>query len=189
MPKQKHTVILADPPWKYGQSCATKAFRGGAVKHYQLMKMEEIAALPVEEIAADNSALFLWATMPLLPEAIAVMEFWGFEYKTCAFTWIKTTKAGRPAIGVGHYTRANAELCLLGTRGRVKPLLQVNNTSSVVMTPRQKHSQKPVEVRQRIDRMFGNVPKVELFARMYAPGWHSWGNEVDCDIDLGEKDE
>ena len=184
MPKQKYTVIYADPPWKYGQSCATKAFRGGAVKHYPVMTLMELAALRVDKIAADNSALFLWSTMPLLPVALRLMMAWGFEYKTCAFTWVKTTKAGRPAIGVGHYTRANAELCLLGTRGRVKPLLQVNNTSSVVMAPRQKHSQKPVEVRQRIDRMFGNVPKVELFARMYAHGWACWGNEVECDLEL-----
>ncbi len=187
MPKQKYTVILADPPWKYGQSCATKKFRGGAVKHYPLMKLQEIAALRVDEIAAEKSALFLWATMPLLPVALRLMMAWDFEYKTTAFTWVKTTKAGRPAMGVGHYTRANAEVCLLGTRGRVKPMLQVNNTQSVVMAPRQRHSQKPVEVRQRIDRMFGNVPKVELFARMYAPGWHSWGNEVESDLELANE--
>lgn len=179
-----YDVILADPPWKYGQKANTPDFRGGALKHYPLMPLNDIMNMKVAAYAADNCALFLWATMPLLQEALDVMSAWGFIYKTCAFTWIKTTKAGTPAVGLGHYTRANAELCLLGIKGRVKPMLQVNNVRSVVLAPRRKHSQKPEDVRHRIDTMFGDVKKLELFARQKVEGWDCWGNEVAQSIDM-----
>lgn len=108
-----YQIIYADPPWSYNQRG-----RGAAENHYETMSIDDLEQLPVERLAAQNAVLFLWATMPLLPEALDLGRAWGFEYKTCAFTWIKHYEpSGKPAMGGGMWTRANAELCLLFVRG------------------------------------------------------------------------
>jgi N6-adenosine-specific RNA methylase IME4 len=175
----RFSVILADPPWKYNNRANHKTrFRGGACGHYQLMTMPEIAALPIGDIAADDSALFMWCTFPYLDEQIRLFEHWGFKYRTAAFVWIKTNPGTRePFFGVGYYTKSNAEVCLLGVRGRMQPIS--NRISSVVISPRREHSRKPDEVRTRIVQLFGDVPRIELFARSSAPGWAAAGNGVD----------
>jgi N6-adenosine-specific RNA methylase IME4 len=175
----RFSIIYADPPWKYNNRANHKTrFRGGACGHYQLMSMPEIAALPIGDIAAENSALFMWCTFPYLDEQIRLFEHWGFKYRTSAFTWIKTNPGTRePFFGVGYYTKSNAEVCLLGVRGRMKPIS--NEVSSVVISPRREHSRKPDEVRQRIVQLFGDLSRVELFARQNAPGWAGAGNGVD----------
>ena len=110
-----HDVILADPAWSYSDK---GRHRGGAERHYRTMTVPEICALPVPRIAAKDCALFLWATWPNMPAALEVMQAWGFRFVTAAFVWVQTTKDGsRPAIGMGHYTRANTEPVLLGIRG------------------------------------------------------------------------
>lgn len=175
----RFSIIYADPPWKYNSRANHKTrFRGGACGHYQLLPMAEIAALPIGDIAADNSALFMWCTFPYLDEQIKLFAHWGFKYRTAAFTWIKTNPGTRePFFGVGYYTKSNAEVCLLGVRGRMKPIS--NAVSSVIIAPRQEHSRKPNEARQRIVQLFGDVLRIELFARASAPGWHVAGNGVD----------
>ena len=156
---------------------------GGLAKnHYPTMTIEDIKALPVSDLAADDCALFLWITMPMLCEAWEVMEAWGFSYKTAAFVWIKLNqKADSVYWGMGHWTRANAELCLLATRGT--PRRQVKNIHQVILSRIEEHSKKPEEARRRIEALMGDVPRVELFARRPAPGWDVWGNEVDSTID------
>jgi len=179
----RYSVIYADPPWKYNNRANHKTrFRGGACGHYQLMPMAEIASLPIGDIAAENSALFLWCTFPYLDEQITLFKHWGFKYRTVAFTWIKTNPDTRePFFGVGYYTKSNAEVCLLGVRGRMKPIS--NAVSSVIIAPRQEHSRKPNEARQRIVQLFGDVLRIELFARSRAPGWDVAGNSIDgCDM-------
>jgi site-specific DNA-methyltransferase (adenine-specific) len=142
------------------------------------MKTEDICALPVKEITDDNAMIFLWATFPNLPEAFKVMSAWGFTYKTVGFVWIKTNrKNGKPFFGIGHYTKSNAEVCLLGIRGR--PKVVSDYVSSVIISPREEHSKKPDEARDRIVQLCGDVPRIELFARQRAEGWDAFGLELD----------
>ena len=139
-------------------------------------------ALPVAELADTDCALFLWITLPKLCEAWGVMEAWGFRYSTTAFVWIKLNpKAGTVFWGPGSWTHANAELCLLATKGR--PKRQARNIHQLIISNREEHSKKPEEARRRIEALMGDLPRVELFARRPAPGWDVWGNEVDCTAD------
>lgn len=131
--ENKYSIIYADPPWKYNDRMVMKGVHGnirGAESFYNTMTLEDIKALPVKEISEKNAILFLWVTMPFLPQTQEVMESWGFKYKTCGFTWIKTTKTGKIHTGMGHYTRGNAELCLIGVRGGVENTIPQGFTSS-----------------------------------------------------------
>lgn len=175
---RRYAVIYADPPWRYR---SRHRGYGGAEDHYRTLALEDIKAIPLP--AADDCALFLWATMPFVREALEVVVAWRFAYKTTAFTWVKLNPSGRGlATGLGYWTRANAELCLLATRGRPRPVS--HRVHSVVISPRGRHSQKPNEVRRRIVDLMGNVPRLEMFARSRTPGWDVWGKEVRNSVDL-----
>jgi N6-adenosine-specific RNA methylase IME4 len=177
----QYSIIYADPAWSYDDKAA--AGERGAGFKYPVMDVEAIKLLPVEGIAADDSILFLWATFPMIAEALAVIRAWKFEYKTVGFVWIKTNKkAFSLAWGMGNWTRSNAEVCLIGTRGH--PLRKDAGIHSVVVRPRMFHSKKPPEIRHQIVKLCGDLPRIELFAREKEPGWHVWGNEVESDIDL-----
>ncbi len=181
-----YTVLYADPPWQYND----KGSNGAAEKHYSTMSIEEVCAMPVARLAAPTSALFLWAVGPMLPEAFMVMKAWGFTYKTVAFNWIKSKNA-KDFFGLGRWTRQNAEYCLLGIRDR--PERQSASVRQVLFgieemtlgAPLQRHSRKPDEARDRIVTLLGDVPRIELFARAKVEGWDAWGDEVQCDVDLG----
>lgn len=139
--------------------------------------MDEIKQIPIDKLADDNCALFLWTTFPYLDEQIKLFEHWGFKYKTLGFSWIKTNKKnGKPFFGVGYYSKSNCEVCLLGIKGKMKPIS--NKVSSVIISPRREHSRKPDEARIKIVDLFGDVPRIELFARQQVEGWDCWGNEV-----------
>jgi N6-adenosine-specific RNA methylase IME4 len=169
-------VIYADPPWRLGGS-------GKGGPPYPMMATREICALPVGRLAAPDCALLLWAVHSHLPDALAVIRAWGFAYKTVAFTWVKRTpKDTGYFLGRGYWTHSNAELCLLATKG--KPRRIGTGVSSLMVSSRREHSRKPDEVRERIVRVFGDVPRAELFARQKVPGWSAWGNEVECDFSL-----
>ena len=119
----------------------------------------------------------MWATFPMLKEALEVVEAWGFTYKTVAFNWVKQNKSGEGLfMGLGNWTRSNSEICLLATKG--KPKRVGAGVRSVILSPIQRHSQKPTEIRDRIVELMGDKPRIELFARDTSPGWDSWGNEV-----------
>jgi len=171
----KYSIIYADPPWTYRDK-ALAGNRGAGCK-YPLLTQEDICNLPVSELAADDCVLFLWCTMPKLNEVFSVISAWGFTYKTVAFTWVKRNKLSPGwAWGMGGWTRANAEVCLLATKGSPKRISA--SVHSVIDTPIQSHSQKPNEVRNRIVRLMGPLPRIELFARDYPLGWDVWGDEV-----------
>lgn len=154
-----------------------------AESHYPTMRIEDIRALPVGAIAAENCALFLWITFPNLREGLTVLNAWGFTYKTIAFVWVKLNKKAPTLFwGMGYWTRANVELCLLATRGR--PRRQCAGVHQVIMAPVEQHSKKPDIVRDKIITLMGDLPRVELFARQQAPGWDVWGNEVESDLCL-----
>lgn len=178
---KKYNIIYADPPWSYRDK-ALAGNRGAGCK-YLTQSEEWLANLPVNEIADDNCVLFLWVTMPKLNECWEIIKNWGFEYKTVAFTWVKRNKKASSWFwGMGRWTRANAEVCLLATKGKPK---RINaGVHSVIDTPIQAHSQKPDEVRKRIVQLMGDLPRIELFAREKTEGWHVWGNEVESDIIL-----
>lgn len=183
-PTKRFSVIYADPPWSYGDKGFGKRPDDISVKgsfapeagRYSTMPLADIMALDVRSIAAPDSALLLWATSPLLPEALQTISTWGFKFKTIAFCWSKTTPSGKEVANLGQWTLGNVELCLLGTRG--SPKRMVRNVRQLVIAERSGHSQKPEEVRCRIETLFGDVPRIELFARSAAPGWDRWGNEA-----------
>jgi N6-adenosine-specific RNA methylase IME4 len=174
--RRKYSVIYADPPWSFDVWSGAGKDRA-AENHYPTMTQPEIEKLPVGLIAADDCALFMWAVMPQLPEALRVIESWGFTYKTCAFVWVKQTKdEERFATGMGYWTRANAEVCLLATRGTPQRLNA--DVHQVVLSPRLEHSRKPDEVAARIERLVPG-PYIELFSRRPREGWDTWGNQAD----------
>jgi len=181
LPNKRYKVIYADPPWRYNARNNTDTkFGGGAMGHYETMSLVEIKELPIQSITDNDSMLFLWATFPKLKEALEVMEFWGFQYKTLGFSWIKTNKRNsKPFFGVGYYTKSNCEVCLIGVKG--KPIKESDSVSSVIISPREEHSKKPDEARKRIVQLCGDVPRIELFAREKHEGWDVWGNEAPTD--------
>lgn len=145
------------------------------------MSIDELCALPVAEIAAPDSALFMWATFPQLPEALRLIKAWGFNYKSVAFVWLKKNKkADSWFYGLGFWTRGNAEVCLLATRDH--PKRQAADVHQFIISPIEAHSKKPDETRDKILSLMGDLPRVELFARQTPPGWDVWGNEVEPTI-------
>lgn len=172
-PEKKYAVIYADPPWGY----RNRGTRAAAEKHYRTMSIGDIKALPVTDIAAADCVLFLWATFPMLPEALETVRAWGFRYKTLAFCWVKRNRTSPGWFwGLGNWTRSNPEVCLLAVRGR--PARVSASVHSLIDSPVGKHSAKPKEVRERIVDLMGDIPRIELFARERAPGWDCWGDEV-----------
>ena len=187
----KYQIIYADPAWEYKDK--SKSRGGGAESHYKTMNINDICSMPIKDISDKDCVLFLWTTMPMLKEALQVIYSWGFDYKTVAFTWIKGNKRVSKQgvffnfgiddyMGMGRWTRANAELCLLATKGKPKRISA--SVRQVVYSPLENHSKKPDEVRKRIIDLMGDLPRIELFAREKSDGWHTWGNEVECDIKL-----
>jgi len=183
-------AILADPPWRFGTWDSVTVVKprsygiASAAVHYTTMDIEEICALPIGELAADDCALFLWMCWPQLEDTLKVIAAWGFKFKTAAFVWTKA-HAGQlemfeqsipDQMGMGYWTRANTEPCLLATRGRPK---RINaDVRQAIIEPRRQHSRKPDGIHGRIERLVAG-PYLELFARQRRPGWDVWGNEVD----------
>lgn len=170
-----YQIIYVDPPWQYRDTA--DAGKRGAEHHYAVMALPDLCALPVGELATENSLLAMWWVPPMPEEALTLVRAWGFELKTmCGFTWHKETKHGKSFMGMGHLTRANTECCLFATRG--KPMRVCAGVRQFVSAPMGRHSEKPNEVRDRLVQLLGDVPRCELFARVRASGWDSWGNEL-----------
>lgn len=175
---RRYGAILADPPWYFRNY--SKAGEGrNAVSHYDCLTTKQIAALPIADLAADDCTLFLWAIDPMIPQALDLMAAWGFTFKTVAFYWVKLNRAGPKDAeyftGLGYWTRANPETCLLGVRG--KPARLHRDVRRLIVSPRREHSRKPDEIRDRIVRLVGG-PYLELFARASVPGWDCWGDQT-----------
>lgn len=147
------------------------------------MSIDELRALPVETLAEKDCLLFLWATFPQLPEALRLIQAWGFTFKTVAFVWLKLNKKSPTWFyGLGYWTRGNAEICLLAKRG--KPKRRSAGVHQFIISPVEEHSKKPDVTRDKIIELAGDLTRVELFARQKTPGWDVWGNEVDSDLSL-----
>lgn len=170
----KYRAILADPPWHF-TTFSSKGQRRSAARHYDTMGFDRIADIPVSEWADDNAVLFMWATDPMLAKALKLMGEWGFTYKTVAFYWTKRNRDGSPFVGMGYWTRANPEPCLLGTKGC--PTRRGRDVRRWIDAPRREHSRKPDCIYERIERLVEG-PYLEMFARSTREGWDAWGNEV-----------
>lgn len=167
------SVIYADPPWNYGN----KGTRAAAARNYSTLTLEDLKRIPVAAAAAPNAALFLWSTAPFVPAALELGEAWGFRYKTVAFLWAKRNrKSNTPFFGMGNWTRANVEPVLLFTRGEIRRSSAA--VSQFVWSPILRHSEKPPIVRALVEKLMGNVPRLELFSRHEVKGWARWGNEL-----------
>lgn len=178
---KKYNIIYADPPWEYRQTGSKTNSRGMAKQHYNTMTTDDICILPVKDIKTENAICFMWATFPNIDQALKVMEAWGFIYKTAAFVWVKKNKKNNTNFwGMGAYTRANAEICLLGISKKTKAseCVKSHAVHQIIESAIERHSKKPDETKQRIIELLGDVPRIELFARQYAEGWDCWGNEV-----------
>ena len=180
---KKYNIIYADPPWQYGDKRTGKGKNnpngaGGAEKHYKTMRTEDICNLPIKDIADDNCMLFMWTTSPMMFEAEKVIKAWGFDYKTFGFVWVKMTNdmSKVRGDGIGNYTIQNAEYCLIGLKG--KYWRNKTGVKQILLAPKQEHSKKPNETRERILELCGDLPRIELFARQYSDGWDCWGNEA-----------
>lgn len=185
---KKYNIIYADPAWSYPESGSKAKVHD---RHYKCMSLTDICELPVKNITDDDCLLFLWVTMPRIFDAQKVIEAWGFTYKTVAFNWIKENKRAvnkslfdeNPIddfLGLGSWTRSNAEICLLAVKG--KPKKESSSVRQLVITPIEKHSKKPDCVRDLIVQLAGDKPRLEMFARQSTTGWDVWGNEVVSDV-------
>jgi site-specific DNA-methyltransferase (adenine-specific) len=172
-----YNILYADPGWKYDNAKTGGSHKSGAAQKYTVLPVKEICRLPVSTIADKNSVLFLWGTVPMLPEAFRVLKAWGYKYKTMII-WHKT---GR--LGLGYWFRGEAEVLLFGVRGRVKAFR--SSLPNFVETPVLGHSEKPEEFRQLIETAtvsMGERRMIELFARKRVPGWDAYGDQVESDI-------
>lgn len=178
---KKYSVIYADPPWSYADVHTWHKMGGGVKKHYKTMEIKEIDNMGevINKISEENCLLFMWVTFPNLKEGLNVIEKWGFKYKTLGFSWIKLNKKNKkPCFGIGYYTKSNCEVCLIGIKGKPGKVIKDNTVSSCIISERREHSRKPDEARERIEKLVGKVPKIELFARQEVEGWDCWGNEI-----------
>ncbi len=183
-----YRVIYADPPWAYDdQNC-----NGAAEQQYRTMTLDRLCSLPVAQMAAENCALFMWGTYPKIQDALTLIPYWGFTFKSYAFDWVKL-RGGRPQMGLGRWTRGSSEPCLLAVRGKpqrhdkgVRQLVETleQDDDRILYSPNEGHSTKPSEVRDRIVHLMGDVPRLEMFARTRVPGWDAFGDQIDSDVVL-----
>jgi N6-adenosine-specific RNA methylase IME4 len=171
--------ILADPPWAFktysGQRQTPHRDHRGAGDHYGVSETSDLCLLPVGDVAAKDAALFMWVVDSHLPDALSLAKAWGFEFKTCAFVWVKSRDGYDPVPGMGYWTRKQTEQCWLFTRGKPKRLGK--GVMQIIHCPRGAHSAKPDRQYERIEALVGG-PYLEMFARSQRLGWTAWGNEV-----------
>jgi N6-adenosine-specific RNA methylase IME4 len=181
----KYQIIYADPPWAFNNKRTGGSLNSGAGQKYDVMTVNDICNLPVKKITDDNCVLFMWWVGSMVDEAIQVARAWGFEIKTMTgFNWVKMTKENKLFFGMGFWTRQGLENCLIAIKGKPKRIDA--GIRAVILAPAEEHSKKPDEVRKRIVKLMGDVPRIELFARQKTPGWDVWGNEVDSTVDIFE---
>lgn len=171
LPPGPFDVVYADPPWRF-KTYSAKGKGRSAEKHYECMGVDDIIALDIESVAADNCVLYLWTTAPMLNIALKVMYEWGFDYKSCS-VWVKDR------IGTGYWFRNRHELLLVGSRGSGVAPKRGLAVDSVISGQQREHSRKPDRAREIIERYHPEARKLELFARTQAPGWTAWGNETE----------
>jgi N6-adenosine-specific RNA methylase IME4 len=182
LPRNHFGLILADPAWSF-KTYSDKGKGRSAEKHYSTSSLEEMAALPVADLAADDCLLVMWVTWPFLKHGLSLLELWGFEYKTAAFDWMKADVSTvdlfpdpkTADMKMGYYTRSNSEPALLATRGKPKRLDA--GVRMGIIEPAREHSRKPDCQYSRLERLVAG-PRLELFSRSPRNGWTSWGRDA-----------
>lgn len=183
LPSKYFGAILADPPWHFEVWSRDTGSGRSPSAHYQTQSTDDLCALPIADLAAPDCVLFMWACWPIIHDAFRLIEQWGFKYKTCAFDWMKADNTQphffqeevAAQVGMGYWTRANTEPCLLATRGKPKRLNA--DVRQGIIAPRRQHSRKPDCVHGRVERLVAG-PYLELFGRQDRPGWTVRGDEV-----------
>jgi N6-adenosine-specific RNA methylase IME4 len=185
-PDKKYTIIYTDPPWRF-ETWSDKGKQKAPEQHYKTLSLNDLKKLPVQTISDKNCALFIWTTSSMLEKTFEIIKAWDFKYKSIAFNWYKESSTGDMSFGLGFWTRLNTELCLLATKG--SPKRKATNVEQAVFSKLKEHSRKPDEVRARIVRLIGDVPRIELFARHRFEGWDVWGLEAPRQIQKMLKEE
>lgn len=172
---RKYKALYIDPPW-YFRTYSDKGRSKTPDAHYECMKLEDVKALPVADYADDDCAMFIWTMDSTLDQCFELINHWGFTYKTVGFYWVKTyAKSKKFCYGMGHWTRGNPEMCLLATKGKPKRL--EGGIPKLCVADRGEHSVKPIEVRNRIERLVDG-PYLEIFGREVGDKWDAVGNEL-----------
>lgn len=181
---KKYKIIYADPPWHF-RSKELQKYANGRFRSleyvYQTEKTKDMQKWDVNRITDVDCAIFMWSTDSHIPEAIELMQSWGFHYVTIAFIWAKTSKNGVQLSNLGAWTMKNCEVCLLGTKGSMLKYKKSNSVKQLFYAERKRHSEKPECVYKSICDLFGDIPRIELFARRSVPGWDCWGLEAPDD--------
>ena len=176
-PDKKYQIIYADPPWQFNNKNTGGGLNSGSANKYDVMKIKDICALPINKITDTNCILFMWWVGAMPEEAIQVYKAWGFQIKNMnGHVWVKLTKTGKKYFGMGFWTRAGSESLLIATKGKIRPI--VHNIRAVQEHINEGHSKKPNTFRELIVELMGDLPRIELFAREKTEGWDVWGNEV-----------
>lgn len=184
LPRNHYGAILADPPWAFPSWSGPTIPARRTAQPYLSMTMDDIGALPVDDVAANDCVLFLWVTWPMFLDCLKTIERWGFVYKTCAFAWVKADNTQpsffqddlKAEMKLGYWTRSNSEVCLLATKGKPK---RINaDVRQAIIAPSRQHSRKPDGIHERIERLVAG-PYLELFARQRRPNWDVWGDQTD----------
>ena len=178
LPNKKYQIIYCDPAWQYDD----KALAGnrGAECKYDVMELSALKLIPIQKIADENCVLLMWCTFPMLDSGLELINAWGFQYKTVAFTRLKRNKnSSNFFMGMGTWTRSNQEIVLLAVKG--KPKRVSAGVRQIIDSPIREHSKKPDVVRQRIIQLCGDLPRIELFARTKVHGWDVVGNDPKLD--------
>ena len=188
-PPRKYRVIYADPAWQFGNRNTGGTMKSAAEAKYTVTSLADMAAMPVEQLADEHCLLVMWWVGAMPQEAINLCKAWGFRLVNMnGFVWRKLTKTGIPFFGMGFSTRAGSESALIGVRGKLGELIDDHSVRAVIEAKVGCHSQKPHEFREAIEKLCGDVPRVELFARDAAAGWDCWGNQAPQDKS-GEKEQ
>lgn len=180
---KKYKLIYADPAWQYNDKNTGGSYKSGAAQKYTVTSIHEMKRLPIHNLADDDCLLAMWHVAPMPQEALDLVKVWGFKLKTMkGFTWHKLTKNGLSHFGMGHYTRANTEDCLIATKG--SPQIESHSIRQFIEAKIGKHSEKPPEIRDKLIKLCGDVNRIELFSRHSIKNWDSWGDQSENSIDL-----
>ena len=185
---KKYKIIYCDPPWQFNNKKTGGSMKSGTASQYKVTSIDDLKKIDVKSISADDAVLIMWWVGSMPQEAIDLVNAWGFELKNMnGFVWRKLTKKLLPFFGMGFYTRAGSESAIIAIKGAGAKLVKNRSVRAVIEAPASRHSKKPAIFRERIIDLFGDIPRLEMFARESSEGWDVFGNEAPDSIKIGLK--